>query len=1291
MTTPIIIVESSSSSSSSSSSPPSKDDPEKTEPRVGEETDKRLERPQNSTTIVNTTTAMAETAVAVNSCSGSTAETNNRQDTSVPPQDFRKPTQEEEELNSAGVEHGKSPPPPQAQPQKVPPEPHKDKEVTTKGTDKSPPPDGKIQLQQKNEKGEENKASEPPTGQDTVAPVPGASLQVPTSTSSTPPLTTLPDTAAIKAPAAATADSTSSNPNNNKNNYNATKPMRVSRRMSKKCDWLYAQFISHDKSGGEDMDDNDDDKDHSSRCRTHVLCAACRANAPPYSHQHHREIRRRARDCFRHIAACPYVSEQIKRQAIQLAMRTHYYDMPLLLKSVSGPGSSILQGDMKITDPSRKEPPPPAQQQQQQQHQQPNSHIYRHPQQQQHPGGPNGPFPHPHGYPPFHPFAPNPYTQVPSNMMFPPQAHPYMFPQNMGPNTRPNRGPNMGLPQGMVPPQNFFPPPAGQNFSSTAIPPSNQLPPAIAVNMIRPTTDTAATAPAAATAAVATSTEPVPLRASSLGSPPGKETNSEPQPRDEQKLSIPRPKPSSPRPQKEPNPTQPHPQEETSPSNESNPYDDEESEDFSEDDGEDIDMGLMDGEDEDFLFNSSASTAVAVTGSSMQFADAQQKNNEPDSLLGGILAAANASRREKRSWLFTQGPMDPTHDRPNKKRRASECATLSPTPGASTLANGLPSKSDLTTKFLQYCIEHDVSFRQALAPSLKSIFLLMAPSGRGQDSISTIWPSEKDLEKLLVQRVDAFHKINLPELLLSNTSVDPIPAADRPWTIQVMWHARSDHFLSTLHFSNDKGAKFCAGYHVVLIPDLSMAVGLAMKHWIVSSPGIMQNLPRPRRRPWHVVGTPGVAGATSFQSRETHRQAWVQKFPSLTFFTPWQEQCGHILAEYLLLSSSSSGPSVLRQAVEAVAAWHSLSREIRGIPAIAELIPLQKPSKDGCTKSWVSAIRATVASTLRSQTACRQWMNKRRRQYPAALEAWNDPAFWHRLPVVHDYLSKLVCSSAAPPPQTLAYALNTYLAWWRGGPTVDAAARDEGYRWRSAVQAQWEKQHEMHMMYLLAWIFHPTYRDAAVGILEASAERYGTSNRNNSLTLHRVIQAASYFWDKHELWTSNEASADEHAQLLHDMKSWCRVKSNLKGDISFRHFKKDVVAFWLPHQGKHPALARLALWVASVPMQEVVPDDSAWRSESLVAEGDKSWYGRTLLKEHLFGSSPGSGSGTTAGSGGGHKFPSTITWSQFLSHWTRDKPERRRPTHDSETCDHPLELSRFWELSASAGVKWTDT
>jgi len=254
----------------------------------------------------------------------------------------------------------------------------------------------------------------------------------------------------------------------------------------------------------------------------------------------------------------------------------------------------------------------------------------------------------------------------------------------------------------------------------------------------------------------------------------------------------------------------------------------------------------------------------------------------------------------------------------------------------------------------------------------------------------------------------------------------------------------------------------------------------------------------------------------------------------------------------------------------------------------------------------------------------------------------------------------------------------------------------------------------MHMVYLLSWILHPNYRDAAVGVLEASADRYGTFNPNDSLTINSVIQAALYFWDKHKLWTSPQTQDDEHAQLMRDMKIWCQVGSDLKRDIPPGSFQKNLVAFWLPHQSKHPALARLALWVSTVPMKEVVPDDSVWRVENQMYESDKIWYGRNLLKEQLLAASPcnknSSSSNTTptnratgaAAAGGnddgGGKFPLTMTWSQFMSHWTQGKPppeHRQTHTHsvDGSSCraDAALQLARFWELSASAGINWSET
>ena len=114
--------------------------------------------------------------------------------------------------------------------------------------------------------------------------------------------------------------------------------------------------------------------------------------------------------------------------------------------------------------------------------------------------------------------------------------------------------------------------------------------------------------------------------------------------------------------------------------------------------------------------------------------------------------------------------------------------------------------------------------------------------------------------------------------------------------------------------------------------------------------------------------------------------------------------------------------------------------------------------------------------------------------------------------------------------------------------------RDIKRRWNEAEQP----------LFVLAFCFHPEYRDLAVGILQDSVSKNGLWNKTkNTLNAARLLTCAVYYYKKHELWIAlnEEGRKKEIEDFAWDCYRWLAGLEKLES--CFRY---------LPENFPHPAL-----------------------------------------------------------------------------------------------------------------------
>jgi Mg-chelatase subunit ChlI len=122
-------------------------------------------------------------------------------------------------------------------------------------------------------------------------------------------------------------------------------------------------------------------------------------------------------------------------------------------------------------------------------------------------------------------------------------------------------------------------------------------------------------------------------------------------------------------------------------------------------------------------------------------------------------------------------------------------------------------------------------------------------------------------------------------------------------------------------------------------------------------------------------------------------------------------------------------------------------------------------------------------------------------------------------------------------------------------------------------------------LFFLAFALHPTYRETAAKLLVASETSGGNwSNDRNYLSVQRLVDAAKFYYGKHELH-DEDASEDKRATTLNrlgkDLKKWLR---NV-GQFDLFERDENAVEWWGLQQSEHPEVSNLSMFLLDAPVQ----------------------------------------------------------------------------------------------------------
>lgn len=234
----------------------------------------------------------------------------------------------------------------------------------------------------------------------------------------------------------------------------------------------------------------------------------------------------------------------------------------------------------------------------------------------------------------------------------------------------------------------------------------------------------------------------------------------------------------------------------------------------------------------------------------------------------------------------------------------------------------------------------------------------------------------------------------------------------------------------------------------------------------------------------------------------------------------------------------------------------------------------------GC---WHS-LQGSFASMLRIQHACEAFAieHEHSPNFPAILNRWRDAAYWAQLTHAEllirpfceaSFLMNRVSINVA---HVVLIVLNlyTHIRGLNGG----LLETSEKAILLHQIEAQWMS--EEHPLYFLAFALHPKYSKFAIKLISFSADRIGNwYTDRNPLSVHRVVQAAEFYYRKHELImaTTPERESRELERLKKELQDWMmgRISDLLPYDSSYSH----PVEWWSLNRTEFPELSQLATFL----------------------------------------------------------------------------------------------------------------
>ena len=137
------------------------------------------------------------------------------------------------------------------------------------------------------------------------------------------------------------------------------------------------------------------------------------------------------------------------------------------------------------------------------------------------------------------------------------------------------------------------------------------------------------------------------------------------------------------------------------------------------------------------------------------------------------------------------------------------------------------------------------------------------------------------------------------------------------------------------------------------------------------------------------------------------------------------------------------------------------------------------------------------------------------------------------------------------------------------------------------IEKRWHAE-EQHIFFL-GFCVHPFFRLSAFALLEASYSDHGSKRTgSNPFCLARVLQAAKFYFEKWELYSSTEKMEDEKVQLGNDLMGWLKQEPSMMKDFNpwnEMDARDNPVGFWLVQSQEFPVLSLFASFLLCCPVQ----------------------------------------------------------------------------------------------------------
>jgi hypothetical protein len=229
---------------------------------------------------------------------------------------------------------------------------------------------------------------------------------------------------------------------------------------------------------------------------------------------------------------------------------------------------------------------------------------------------------------------------------------------------------------------------------------------------------------------------------------------------------------------------------------------------------------------------------------------------------------------------------------------------------------------------------------------------------------------------------------------------------------------------------------------------------------------------------------------------------------------------------------------------------------------------------------WNST-QACFASQLRIRSACRAFVTRHKNVtcFPKELLVWEEMAFWFRLEEA-ELLIRPFCDASFLMQRncnTMAHVMLVLLNLYSHISDFCGDSSDEQEDVLKDIEKRWKKQEQP--LFIIAFALHPMYRNTVVELLKKSQEKDGVWGESlNLFCISRLVEAAKFYYTKHELFlsTTPEAREKEMDNLGRYFKAWLRG-TPLVMDI-YKPTQNEV-EYWDDQKESYPPLANFATFV----------------------------------------------------------------------------------------------------------------